>query len=193
MIQCNVCLMRLMGIVCLISGFTTACANYEYVAGEGRRVLPKHPQYHLKGQLQPGAMSRVLDPQAIYVFAYAFENSSTKYWYYRFWEDGQVLHRSRSASAFPTQAEADNMWGCDVGYYTLDGNTLRIELFTCCQSTWERGFYVMIDAEVIDGNVVEKASCERRLWKGACPPGWSGGQTRSCIRAAAGGTWPTTR
>ena len=145
----------------LMGGMLTSCVNYQFIQGE-MRIVPKDPAYQLKGKLLPGAADGIVDPFSIYLYESQISRNIS-YHYYRFWDDGHVSHRSIGIDHLPTREEAESFWGCDVGFYTLDNQQLLIELFVPDSSAGGR--YLMVEAEVVDGDIVEKKSWLRGLYR----------------------------
>ena len=144
---------------CLAGGSLMSCVNYHYLAEERRR-LPKTPNFRLKGELLPGASAGLVDPHSLYVKEGLSERTGDIYYhYYRFWEDGHVLHRSLAMTTPPTLADGESFYGCDVGYYTIDGHALLIELFV--PDPDEGAVYETVEAELTDDNIMETRSWVR--------------------------------
>lgn len=142
---------------CSIGGLLTSCTNYSVQNG---RVLPKAPDYQLKGKLDPGATAGVLDPNAIYVFQDAeYRQGLILHFYYRFWEDGHV-YQSAGLQTPPTRKDAESFYRRMVGYYTLEGQTLLIELFAYSSGSFGGRYYV-VEAEIVGDDILVKKEYSR--------------------------------
>ena len=112
--------------------------------------LPKVPAWSLKHRDLSKA-DLLPDPHSLYVYHYSREQTTGNpatlvdgYQFYRFWPDGRVIHRSAMLTHRPTSADGDDFrdsprWNFHVGYYTVVGSQIIIELFVAEEGgTYER-------------------------------------------------------
>jgi hypothetical protein len=102
--------------------------------------LPKVPAWSLKHRGFSKA-DLLPDPDSLYVFHYSREQSADDpaslldgFHFYRFWPDGRVIHRTILMTHRPTSADGDDFRARQrsnfrVGYYTVAGSQIIIELF----------------------------------------------------------------
>jgi len=64
-----------------------------------------------------------------YIYLRRFEGK-TLYFFYRFWPDGGVAHRSYALTKMPTLQDFESLEGCHLGRYELRGNSILCEFFT---------------------------------------------------------------
>lgn len=88
------------------------------------RGLPVNPKWSLKGKL---VKKNKLNTSCVYLFESKGER--IYYAYYKFWDTGQVVS-SCAAPMYPSVTEINSFYCTKVGYYTIKGNKVIIELFT---------------------------------------------------------------
>lgn len=107
----------------------TSCVRYRIEEGTGR-CLPKRPNFRLAHSNRKNASNGVLNTHALYVRREHYcHYGRAFYYYYRFFDTGHVMHRSCALTREPTVEDGNSFEGCDIGYYTVDGKHVTIELF----------------------------------------------------------------
>ena len=120
------------------------------VKGGAAYPLPKAPRWSVKHRDASNA-ALLPDPHSLYVNRYSREHITgippgpdDGYNFYRFWPDGRVIHRSAELMHRPTSTDGDDFrdtqgWNFHVGYYTVVGSEIIIELFVAEEGgTYER-------------------------------------------------------
>lgn len=136
----------------LLSLCLTSCGVETLFMQNEAWYLSETLDFRLKGKLEPGAVSDLIDPNALYVEEY-MDDGENRYHYYRFWEDGHVLYVGRALYHLPdreNQEYYERLSIGAIGYYTIEEQTVLMELMMDLRPHR----YVITEAEIRNGDLV---------------------------------------